>query len=282
MALRLGWFTTGRGPGSRGLLATVHDEIAAGRLDAEIVVVLCNREPGQDQQTDQLFEQARGYGLPVVHLSTLRFRRERGESAAKADEALPEWRRDFDREVIRLLEPYPFDLGVLAGYMLIATDVLCNRFDLLNLHPAAPDGPPGTWQGVIWWLMEKGADHSGVRMHLATTDLDMGPPVAYCTYPIRGPRLDDLWRDVERRGVAGVKAEDGEENALFEEIRRQGVARELPLVVETLRGFAEGRVRVRDKRVLDAKGEAISGYDLTEEIERIVARAKSQPENGQL
>jgi len=275
MALRLGWFTTGRGPGSRRLLATIHDEIAAGRLDAEIVVVFCNREPGQDPQTDQLFEQIRGYGLPLVSLSTVRFRRERGERPAKPGEALPEWRHDFDREVIDLLEPYPFDLGVLAGYMLIATEVLCQRFDLLNLHPAAPDGPPGTWQGVIWWLMEEGADHSGVRMHLATTDLDMGPPVAYCTYPIRGPALEEMWGEVERRGVAAVRAEDGEENALFQEIRRQGVARELPLVVETLRAFAEGRVRIRDKRVLDAEGREIAGQDLTSEIERIVAEAKS-------
>jgi folate-dependent phosphoribosylglycinamide formyltransferase PurN len=210
----------------------------------------------------------------VAHLSTARFRRERGESPAKAGEALPEWRRDFDREAIRLLKPYQFDLGVLAGYMLIATDVLCDRFDLLNLHPAAPDGPPGTWQGVIWWLMEKGADHSGVRMHLATTDLDMGPPVAYCTYPIHGGALDEMWRDVERRGVATVKAEDGEENALFQEIRRQGVARELPLVVETLRAFADGRVRISDKRVVDAQGRDIAGQDLTPEIERIVAQAR--------
>jgi phosphoribosylglycinamide formyltransferase-1 len=273
--LRLGWFTTGRGPGSRRLLATVHDEITAGRLDAEIVVVFCNREPGQDPQTDQLFEQVRGYGLPLVYLSTLRFRRERGESPARPGEPLPQWRHDFDREVIGLLEPYPFDLGVLAGYMLIATDVLCQRYDLLNLHPAAPDGPPGTWQGVIWWLLEQGLDHSGVRIHLATTDLDMGPPVTYCTYPIRGPALDELWREVERRGVATVKAAEGEENALFQEIRRQGVARELPLVVETLRAFAQGQVRIRDKRVVDARGREIAGRDLTADIERIVARAKS-------
>ena len=272
--LRLGWFTSGRGPGSRRLLATVQDEIAAGRLDARIVVVFCNREPGQNPQTDQLMEQVHGYGLPLVYLSTLRYRRERGESPAKPGEPLPEWRHDFDREVIRLLEPYPFDLGVLAGYMLIGTDALCQRYDLLNLHPAAPDGPPGTWQEVIWWLMEQRADHSGVRMHLATEDLDMGPPVAYCTYPIRGPSFDEMWREVEKRGVAAIKAEDGEENALFQEVRRQGVARELPLVVETLRAFAEGRVVVRDKRVLDAQGREITGYDLTEEIESMVAQVR--------
>jgi folate-dependent phosphoribosylglycinamide formyltransferase PurN len=273
MTLRLGWFSSGRGPGSRRLLATVHDEIAAGRLDARIAFVFCNREPGQDPQTDLFLEQVRGYGLPLVCLSSLRFRRERGESPARPDEPLPAWRHDFDREVIRLLEPYTFDTGMLAGYMLIATEALCQRHDLLNLHPAAPDGPPGTWQEVIWRLIEEGADHSGVRIHLATTDLDMGPPVAYCVYSLRGVGIDPLWRDVERRGVAAVRREDGEENALFQEIRRLGVERELPLVVETLRAFAEGRVSVRDRRVVDAAGRQITGYDLTAEIERIVAGA---------
>src|SRR3972149_2420562 len=66
-----------------------------------------------------------------------------GAGPAGAGEPLPEWRRDFDREVIRLLGPYPFDIGMLAGYMLIATELLCERYDLLNLHPAAPDGPAG-------------------------------------------------------------------------------------------------------------------------------------------
>jgi len=271
--LRLGWFSTGRGPGSRRLLATVQDEISAGRLDARIEVVFCNREPGQDPQTDQFLEQVRRHSLPLACLSTLRFRHERGESRSRPGEPLPEWRREFDREVIRLLEPYPFDLGVLAGYMLIATDVICQRYDLLNLHPAAPDGPPGTWQEVTWWLIEQGADHSGVRMHLATTELDMGPPVAYCTYPLRGPALDEMWQEVERRGLAAVRAQEGEESQLFQEIRRQGVARELPLVLATLRAFADGRVLIRDKRVVDAAGQEIAGYDLTDEIERIVTKA---------
>ena len=272
--LKLAWFSTGRGAGSRRLLATVQDEISAGRLDARIEVVFCNREPGQDAQTDQLFEQVRGYGLPLIYLSTLCFRRERGESPAAAGEPLPAWRLDFDREVVRLLEPYPFDLGVLAGYMLICTEILCERYDLLNLHPAAPDGPPGTWQEVIWHLMGKGLDHSGVRMHLATTELDRGPPVTYCTYPIHGSAFDEMWWEVEKRGVAAIKSEDGEENALFQTIRRQGVARELPLVVETLRTFADGRVRVRDKQGVDAQGRQVAGFDLTDEIERIVERAK--------
>ncbi len=64
--LKLAWFSTGRGPGSRRLLATVRDEISAGRLDARIEVVFCNREPGQDAQTDHRLEQVRGYRLPLI------------------------------------------------------------------------------------------------------------------------------------------------------------------------------------------------------------------------
>src|SRR3972149_3628445 len=70
VTLRLGWFSSGRGPGSRRLLAPVHDEIAAGRLDASIAFVFCNREPGQNPQPDLFLEQARGYGLPPACLSS--------------------------------------------------------------------------------------------------------------------------------------------------------------------------------------------------------------------
>jgi phosphoribosylglycinamide formyltransferase-1 len=274
LTLRLGWFSTGRGPGSRGLLAAVQDEISAGRLDARIQVVFCNREPGQDPRTDEFLEQVRGYGLPLVCLSTLRYRRERGERAARPGEPLPEWRRDFDREVIRLLEPYPFEIGVLAGFMLIAP-VLCRRYDLLNLHPAAPDGPTGTWQEVIWWLIEHGADSSGARIHLATEELDMGPTVSYCRYPVRGGEMEGLRRDVQQRGLEAIKSAEGEDNALFREIRRRGIQREQPLVVETLRAFADGRLRVRHKRVVDAEGREIAGYDLTEAIERSLQGANA-------
>lgn len=270
-ALRLGWFSTGRGPTSRKLLAAAHDAIASGRLRARIAVVFCNREPGEDPNTDLLLEDVRGYGLPLVCLSSSRFRRQRHEPVARKGQPLPEWRQQYDREVMRLLEPYAFDLGVLAGYMLIFCQEACVRYNLLNLHPAAPSGPQGVWQDVIWELIEQRAERAGVMMHLATAQLDEGPPVTYCTYPIRGAGFDHLWRDIEGRDLADVRASEGEANALFAEIRRHGVARETPFVIETLRAFVEGRIRILDKRVVDASGLAIGGYDLTEEIEPMVA-----------
>ncbi|MBI2912861.1 MAG: phosphoglycerate transporter [Chloroflexi bacterium] len=269
--LRLGWFSTARGPTSRKLLAAAHDEIAAGRLQAEIGIVFCNREAREDPQTDLFLEQVRGYGLPLVCFSYTRYRRERSLPPVRKGEPIPEWRRDYDRRVIRLLEPYPFDLGVLAGYMLIGSDVMCERYDMLNLHPAAPGGPAGIWQDVIWQLIEARAERSGVMMHLAIPEVDAGPPVTYCLYPIRGPAFDHLWNEIEGRNLAEIVAAEGEENALFKEIRRHGVARELPLVVATLRAFADGRVRIADGQVVDSQGRAIEGYDLSEEVEQVVA-----------
>ncbi|MDO8615683.1 MAG: formyltransferase family protein [Dehalococcoidia bacterium] len=271
MTLRLAWFATARGATSGKLLAAAHDEIAAGRLDARIAAVFCNRAPGEDANTDAFLDQVRRYGLPLVTLSSRDFRRAHGGEIAHKGGPLPQWRRDYDREVMRLLEPYPFDIGVLAGYMLIFCEEAAARWDLLNLHPAPPGGPSGMWQDVVWHLIEARAVRSGVMMHLATPALDQGPVVTYCTYPLRGPQFAALWREIEGCSVDEIKAAEGESNRLFAEIRRHGVARELPLVVETLRAFADGRVRIVARRVVDAAGRPIPGYDLTDRIESLVA-----------
>jgi len=269
--LRLGWFATARGETSRQLLAAARDAIASGRLHARIAVVFCNRAPGEDPHTDLFLEQVRSYGLPLVCFSSRDFRRRLGTPIARKDQPLPEWRRDYDREVMRLLEPYPFGIGVLAGYMLIFGAEAAARYDLLNLHPAAPGGPKGVWQDVIWQLIAARAERAGVMMHLATAELDEGPVVTYCTYPIRGPAFDPLWKQAEGRSVKETKAAEGESNALFLEVRRHGVAREIPLVVETLRAFADGRLRIEGKRPVDAAGRPLAGHDLTPAIEQAVA-----------
>ena len=273
MTLNIGWFSTGRGEGSRRLLGAVHREIASGHLDVRIATVVCNREPGEDENSDVFLEQARGYDLPVVTLSSRDFRRRLGEKPVRKGETLPEWRREYDAEVMRLLEPYRFQIGVLAGYMLIFTEDFAQRYDLLNLHPAAPGGPKGVWQDLIWQLTETRAERAGIMMHLATPELDEGPTVTYCMYSLRGGRFDQLWNDVEGSSVADIKAQEGERNQLFAEIRRHGVAREIPLVIETLRAFAEGRVRIDAKRVVNSRGSPIAPFDLTTEIERSVAQA---------
>lgn len=267
--LRIGWFATGRGEGSRGLLRFVADAIGAGKLDATIEFVFSNREPGEAEGSDTFFELARTYGFPLVTLSSSRYRREHGGGP------MTRHRTGYDREVMRLLGAYQPDVCALAGYMLICSGELCRRYPLLNLHGALPDGPTGTWQSVIWELIETGATRTGAMIHMATEEVDRGPVLSHCVVPIVGGAFDEERRAQAGRSVAQVQSEEGEGNGLFRLIRAEGYRREPYLLLATLGAVADGRVRVRPGEALDAKGEPWSnthaaGLDLTAEIETAI------------
>jgi folate-dependent phosphoribosylglycinamide formyltransferase PurN len=268
---KIGWFSTGRGAGSKGLLKTTQDAIKAGELDAEIEFVFCSRERGETEATDQYLDMVKDYGIPLVSFSYQKCRALRGMPNPDPNTPLPQWRIDYDREVMKRLEKFHPDLCVLAGFMLITGPEMCQKYDIINLHPAAPGGPAGTWQQVIWKLIDSKANTQGVKMHVAIPELDMGPTATYCTFPIRGKAFDRYWDEIKGKTVEQIKAGQGVDNALFKTIRQHGAIRELPLTVATIRAFSQGKVRItKDRQVVDAAGHLIKGYDLTREIDRMV------------
>ena len=235
--LNLGWFSTGRGPGSRALLSTVQEAITDGRIQAGISFVFSNRAPGEAEGSDQFFAMAKSLGLTVVHRSSRAFRRQWTSEPTQ-------WRTAYDAQVAELISPFTPDLCVLAGYMLIVSPDLCRDFPMINLHPAPPNGPDGTWQDVIWKLIKQRATHSGVKIHLVTEELDQGPTIAYCRYPIQGSAFDNLWKEADRASVDSLRQRYGEELPLFKAIRSEGVIRELPLLVETLATLSHSEVQI--------------------------------------
>ncbi len=256
---KIGWFSTGRDQAARDLLQTVWQHIDKGEIKAELEFVFSNRERGESEQSDLFFKLAAEYRLPLICFSSQKFKAEIGDK--------PDWRLRYDREVMKRLQGFQPDLCVLAGYMLIVGEEMCHHYKMINLHPAAPGGPAGTWQEVIWKLIENGAEQTGVMMHLVTPELDKGPPVTYCSFPIRGKPFDRYWQEIAGRSVAEIKAQQGENNPLFKTIRQHGLAREFPLIVATIKAFSEGRVRIEEGKVVSASGEVLKGYNLTEEIE---------------
>lgn len=271
--LRIGWFSTGRGEGSQKLLRAAVEAMREGRLEAEIAFVFSNRERGQFEATDTFLDQVAGYGIPLVTLSDSRFRREHGGEVARMGQPLPAWRTEYDRAAAELLRPCPYDLGMLSGYMLVMTEPLFAGHAMLNLHPAAPGQPAGTWQEVTWQLIDQRVEHGGVRIHLVTAALDEGAIVTYCTFPLRGPTIDLLWRAAEHRSIRDIRDAEGEAFPLFQEMRRRGAARELPLVVETLRAFADARLRLDGDTITAGSTRVVHGFDLTPEIEGLLAGA---------
>jgi phosphoribosylglycinamide formyltransferase-1 len=269
--LQLGWFSTGRGPGSRQLLEVVHNYIQRGELDGKIAYVFCNRSPGESEQTDIFFDQVHNYKIPLVHFSSQQFKDRANASGSNRTRTVEQRRIEYDREVMKLLQGYTVDICVLAGYMLIAGDEMCERYKMINLHPAIPGGPKGTWQEVIWNLMENRAEQSGVMIHLATPELDRGPVVTYCTYPITGGEFDKYWRELKGQSIEEIKKEQGENNNLFKLIRKHGLTRELPLIVATLKALCNNDVRIESGRILDKQENPIKGYDLSNEINKMIA-----------
>ena len=281
-----GWFSTGRDRAARELLQAVNSSIKLGEIRAKIAFVFCSRESGESPESDLFIRLVERYGIPLICFSSHRFKDEfkrlrnyyleRSESqqiplsgGVKSMLKHP-WRQEYDRRVMANVEGFHPDLCVLAGYMLIVGAEMCQRYNMINLHPAAPGGPAGTWQEVVWQLIDNRAQETGVMMHLVTPELDKGPPVTYCTFPIRGEPFDRYWRKMEKLPSNSSKRHDGR-NSLFRLIRQQGLAREFPLITSTLKAFSQGKVKLTtDKKVVDADGRPINGYNLTDEINKLV------------
>ncbi|GBC97574.1 Phosphoribosylglycinamide formyltransferase [bacterium HR17] len=274
MTLPIGWFSTGRDDAALWLLRKTLDAIRAGFLPLEIAFVFCNREIGDAPESDAFLAFVQQQGLPLIAFSSRRFLPDLWRRGKEGDSAtLQEWRRRYHEEVARRLAPFldrvPFSF--LAGYMLIVSDDFCERYTLLNLHPALPGGPKGTWQEVIWQLIRQRAQWAGAQIHLVTPELDSGPPVSFCRLPLQTPELRPLWEALDvklrRQTLDAIIATEGEREPLFAAIRQRELRRELPLILLTLKKLAQGEIHLRDKQVLWHNSPAPHGVDLTEEVE---------------
>jgi len=270
MTYKLGWFSTGRDKAARDLLEAVNSSIRLGEIKAEIAFVFCNCKPGESEESDLFLKLVEGYHTPLICFSYRGFKASKGAPIVGEAGSLPLWRLNYDREVMNRLQDFHPDLCVLAGYMLVVGKEMCHRYNMINLHPAVPGGPKGTWQEVIWQLIDNKAQETGVMMHLVTPELDKGPPATYCTFSIRGKLFDRYWEEIEGYPLEETKKRQGENNRLFKLIRQHGLAREFPLIISTLKAFSEDKIKIEAGQVLDASGRVIKGYNLTDEINEVV------------
>ena len=250
--LNIGWFSTGRDEAARQLLQAVQDKSHRGEINGKIGFVFSNREPGEAKESDLFFDLVWSYNIPLVCLSHKKFK------TAKEEEDLSikkEWRIRYDREVNKEIKSFAPDLCVLAGYMLIVGEELCQKYNMINLHPAPPGGPTGSWQEVIWALIQNKAATAGAMMHLVTPELDRGPVISYCLFSIKDEPFAEYWRKDDK-------------DMLFRLIRQHELAREFPLITLTLQSLSRGEVSIKDRRVIDAQGKLIGGYNLSGKVDK--------------
>jgi len=154
---RLGILLSGRGSN----FEAIADRIAAGKLNAEIAVVISNVESARG------FEQARALGLNAVFISS------RNRS-----------REEFDGEAVEVLRKHNASLVVLAGFMRIFSSVFLEAFPygILNIHPSLLPSFPG--RDVQQKALEHGVKVSGCTVHFVDEVLDGGPIVLQATVPV--------------------------------------------------------------------------------------------------
>ena len=251
MPFRFGWLSSGRDEAARQLLQAAWEQMHTGFIPGEITFVFCDCERGETAEGDLFLDLVAQLGIPVVTFSSRRFQPDLKKQNRD------EWRVAFHREVMQRIASHPHDLLILAGYMLILSPEMCRRHTMINLHPALPGGPTGTWQEVIEKLIRERGSTTGAMMHLVTPELDRGPAVTYFSFPIQGGAFAPLW---------GERPE--ERGPLFQLIRQEGVRREVPLILLTLKAVAEGRRRIKDGMVVDGAGNKMPALSLSEEIER--------------
>ena len=192
-------------------------------------------------------------------------------------------RRSYDRSLGLIFDRYGCRKILLAGYMRIATPVLSEGGRvLINLHPAPPHGPTGSWQDVIWSLIAVRANVAGGMLHIVTEKVDRGPVVSYYTTPIDGDELAPLWSEFLAGG--GYDSEQdfrGKPEAirLFDAIRNKQFIREAPLIILTLQGLLSGALKISSAGLTVDRDFMPRGLSLDEQIERMLGNHSSNP-NG--
>jgi phosphoribosylglycinamide formyltransferase-1 len=275
-----GWFSSGRDQAAIDLFTAALDHMEKGFIPGRIAYVFCDRGIGESHASDAFLLTVKERGIPLITHSSMGLR----EIIKKHPSRAAEVREAFDAFVIDLIKGYEAQVVVLAGYMLILSPLLCRTFLCLNLHPAVPGGPKGTWQEVMWQIMEEGQKEAGGMMHLVTPELDAGPPAAHFHFPLTGPAFEPLWSEFAKKrgskGLAEIQKEEGEGEPLFAKIRAEELKREFPLILLTLKNLAEGTIRLTREGAEVKGGIVPQGFDVTGQVEEYLGRGQGSGVRG--
>lgn len=245
------WFSTGRDLEAYKLLLDVIEATKKKKIDGRIVLCFLNQEEGESLYSDKMIMLLKNEGIPIQALSTKKFLLQKRLS-------LNEGRRFFDEEVLRRIENYKFDLIFLAGYMLILSEILFEKYTILNLHPSLPGKYKGKWEEVVRKIIENEEKVFGAMIHIVSERLDEGPPVTYCKITLP-EEFSSLYENVKRKDSSSYEK-------LFTIIRQREFAIETPLIIETLSALSKGEIKIRDKNVYWQNEKVLGGIDLTERI----------------
>lgn len=267
--IKLGWFSSGRDEAARNLLKSVTSDITLNNIPAKIEWVFMNHAPDDSPRHLEVHRArfrslVKSLGIPLVTLPyTLFF-----PPSRRSKDVMDECRSIYGQKIVGMLHGQsPVDIVIMAGYMLILGRPELQSFRFINLHPALPWGPTGTWQECIHHIIDNDCNEHGVMTHLATEELDRGPIISYCRFSLQGEK----WSHLREKWISGITTsstkEEQESHKLFLEIRKEGELREIPLLKGLIRKLADGTVVQSSQSVVSGLP---TNLDLTELVDTLI------------
>ena len=152
------------GSGSGSNMQSIVDEIEAGRLDAEVRVVLA------DVPDAKILDRAKRHGIPCQYLDCAPWKTKLEGQA--------------EDRCIEILKDAGVDTVILAGFMRIVKPGLLAAFPnrVLNIHPALLPAFPGvhSWTQAL----DYGCKVAGVTVHFVDGGTDTGPILVQKAVPV--------------------------------------------------------------------------------------------------
>jgi phosphoribosylglycinamide formyltransferase-1 len=146
----------GSGKGSN--FVALQEAILAGKLDAQIVLVI------SDLPDAIILSKAVAFGLPTATLPSSPFRTKLGPEGEVA--------------LVDLLRRHAVEWVILAGYMRVVKEPLLSAFPnrIINIHPSLLPA----FKGLLAWeqALAAGVPETGCTVHFVNRDIDAGEIIA--------------------------------------------------------------------------------------------------------
>lgn len=157
---RLGVLGSGKGSN----FAAIADACAAGKIPAEIAIVL------SDVESAGILSKAREREIPAQFIPPGKFR-------TKLDE-------EAERGFVKMLQEAKVDLIVLAGFMRVLKGEFLCAFEgrIVNVHPSLLPSFPGlqAWKQAL----DHGVKVTGCTVHFVDAGVDAGPVIGQQAVPV--------------------------------------------------------------------------------------------------
>lgn len=169
---RLAVFASGNGSNFQ----SIAEAIKSGKLEAEICLVVCDREDAY------VLERAKLENIDSFSFSAKNYSN----------------KTEYESEILEKLRQYEIEFIILAGYMRLIGPTLLQKYSqgIVNIHPSLLPSFPG--KDAIGQAFDAGVKETGVTVHYVDDGMDTGPVIAQKAVPIlEGDTKDILQKRIQ-------------------------------------------------------------------------------------